>query len=125
MWDRIIAMLVYAAIVLLVLPRLSLVLPAVALGVRLSLAQAWRMSHGNTLRLALATLLCCLPAFAPMLAALLWAESYGTVDGAGYVVREVINCLSYAVLAIFAVTLLSLTYRLFSSQRAEGASPPA
>jgi hypothetical protein len=43
---------------LLVLPRLSLVLPALALGERLSLRHAWRITRANTLRLALATCAC-------------------------------------------------------------------
>src|SRR5262249_56751961 len=50
------------AIGLLVLPRLSLVMPATALGERLSLRHAWRMTRGNTLRLGMATALCMLPA---------------------------------------------------------------
>ena len=47
---------------LLVLPRLSLVMPALALGQRLSLRHAWRITQGNTLRLGTATALCMLPA---------------------------------------------------------------
>ncbi len=50
------------AIGLLVLPRLSLVMPALALGERLSLRRAWRITQGNTLRLGMATALCMLPA---------------------------------------------------------------
>ena len=50
------------AIGLLVLPRLSLVTPAMALGERLSLRHAWRVTRGNTLRLGVATALCMLPA---------------------------------------------------------------
>jgi len=50
------------AIVLLLLPRLALVLPAVALGELLSLRHAWRITRANTLRLGLATFLCVLPA---------------------------------------------------------------
>jgi hypothetical protein len=50
------------AIGLLVLPRLSLVMPAMALGERFSLRHAWRITRGNTLRLGAATALCMLPA---------------------------------------------------------------
>lgn len=115
------------AVALLVLPRLSLVLPAVALGERLSLRDAWRTTRGNTLRLALATCVCMLPAWVPALPYLWWDWSAATVSRAAYVGGELIVSLSIAVLTIFAVTLLSLMYRFFaaSSQGAEGASPLA
>jgi hypothetical protein len=112
-------------IVLLVLPRLSLVLPALALGARLSPARAWRMSRGNTLRLALATVLCILPAVLPVLPAVWWEWTAGTEDRVAYVVGELINSVGYAVLIIFAVTLLSLTYRFFAAPGDESASPSA
>jgi hypothetical protein len=53
------------AIALLVLPRVWLVLPAIALGEPLSLAGAWRATRGNTWRLAWAGLLCSLPPLVP------------------------------------------------------------
>ena len=59
------------AIALFVLPRLSLVLPAIALGERLSLADAWRVTRGSTWRLAGATLLCSLPPLIPLISAVL------------------------------------------------------
>ena len=48
-----------------VLPRLSLVLPAGALGERLTLGEAWRATRGNTWRLACASMLCSLPPLIP------------------------------------------------------------
>src|SRR5262249_4518564 len=48
-------------IAIFVLPRLSLILPAIALGESLSLTAAWHLTRGSTWRLAMATLLCSLP----------------------------------------------------------------
>jgi hypothetical protein len=128
------------------LPRLSIVLPALALGERLSLWEAWRATRGNTLRLALATCLCMLPALfliilLPLLSFLLWSPSWEDMqqmqewtratpqnfidrilDSVSY---AVFNSLAYAVLTIFAVTLLSLAYRLFAGPGREDAAPPA
>jgi hypothetical protein len=113
---------------LFVLPRLSLVLPALALGERLSLSKAWRITRGNTLRFALATYLCMLPALLllmplPLLSLVLSGPGWlnQLLDSLGYIV---FNSLAYAVLTIFAVTLLSLTYRFFVVP-GEGAAPPA
>jgi len=112
------------AIGLLVLPRLSLVMPAMALGEQLSLRCAWRITRGNTLRLGMATALCMLPAvtlaiLVPllMLLVLMWAwmpvwdlaiqlsQSYA---------YAVFVALAYPILTIFGVTLLSLAYRFFA-----------
>jgi hypothetical protein len=135
-------------LLLLVVPRLSLVLPAVALEQELSLREAWRASRTNALRLALATGLCMLPAvFLLMLPSLLtlllrapwwldfswerivslmWVTTpvrlflHWIMDSIGY---AVFSSPAYAVLTIFAVTLLSLTYRFFLSPREASASP--
>jgi hypothetical protein len=116
----------------LMLPRLSLVLPALAIGQRLSLGQAWRITRGNTLRLALATCLCILPAFLVLLLPLLFLSLFlRASDQAtslsqlldsfdqllGSPMLAVFNSLGYAVLIIFAVTLLSLTYAFFAAPR--------
>ena len=126
------------AIGLLVLPRLSLVMPAVAVGERLSLRQAWRITHGNTLRLGVATALCMLPAVtlamvvpllmllvrapwwldfswpqivAPMWALVpVWELAIQLSQSLAY---ALFTALAYPVLTIFGVTLLSLTYRFF------------
>lgn len=118
------------AVGLFMLPRLSLVLPALALGERLSFSKAWRVTRGNTLRFALATCLCMLPALLllmplPLLSLVLagpwWLNQL--LDSLGY---AVFNSLAYAVLTIFAVTLLSLTYRFFVVPADdEGAARPA
>jgi hypothetical protein len=125
---------------LLVVPRLALVLPAAALGERLSLRQAWRSTRANALRLALATCLCMLPAVGlfTLLPSLLgyldrtW--TFGVDTPIGYVIRQLVdspvyavfNSLGSAVVAILAVTLLSLTYRFFGrgpDERQTGPSP--
>jgi hypothetical protein len=120
-----VALFLALAVALLVVPRLSLVLPVVALGEPLSLRQAWRITRGNTLRLALATVLCILPGLLPSLPAFWWAWTGATDNRAFYVAGELIGSVGYAVFAIFAVTLLSLTYRFFSEGRDGGPSPPA
>jgi hypothetical protein len=124
---------------LLVLPRLSLVMPALALGERLSLRHAWRMTWGNTLRLGAATVLCMLPAvtlallvpllmllvgapwwlgFAwPQIVALMWAilPLWGlAIQLSQSLACAVFVAIAFPVLTIFGVTLLSLTYRLFA-----------
>jgi hypothetical protein len=125
---------VVLAIALLALPRLSLVLPAVALGEAVSLRQAWDSTRSNTLRLALATGLCMLPATA--LLAFSWVRTVGSMWAQ---IKEqppadplseppayaILDSVGYALLTIFAVTLLSLTYRFFVAPGAKSAPPPA
>jgi len=131
------------AIVLLLLPRLALVLPAVALGEPLSLRHAWRITRANTLRLGLATFLCVLPAlsvallvpFLKLLVTALWWLDFSwpqilALSWAWMSVRELSQTLAYAVfvalayvcLSIFGITLLSLTYQFFVAP--DYASPP-
>jgi hypothetical protein len=123
------------------LPRLSLVLPALALGERLSPWDAWLATRGNALRLALASCLCMvpalllimlLPALAWLLSVLPWEWTHmpawtaglrfinQLLDSIGY---AVFNSLAYAVLTIFAVTLVSLTYRFFVARHEENELP--
>ena len=121
------------AIGLLVLPRLSLVMPATALGERLSLRHAWRITRGNTLRLGMATALCMLPAvtlamLVPLLMLLVrvsWWLAFSwplgwvpvwllTIQLSQSFAYAVFVALGYPVLTIFGVTLLSLTYRFFT-----------
>jgi hypothetical protein len=131
------------AVAIFLLPRLSLVLPALALGERLSLWDAWRATRGNTLRLALATALCMLPALflimsLPLLAVLLSAlssestpmqeliTSLNAIDQiVGSITYAVFNSLAYAILTIFAVTLLSLAYQALIAQRRDSGLPAA
>jgi hypothetical protein len=126
------------AIAIFLLPRLSIVLPTLALGERLSMWAAWRVTRGNALRLASANCLCMLPAlflilWAPLLSLLLLALSSESIDirtaitGVDVIDRlidtipyAVFNSVAYALLTIFAVTLLSLTYRFFVPPREDG-----
>jgi hypothetical protein len=138
------------AVGLLVLPRLSLVMPALALGERLSLRHAWRITRGNTLRLGAATALCILPAVTlatmvpllmllvrahwwldfswPQIVALMWAWrpvwdlAIQLWQSLAYAVFVGI---AYPVLTIFGVTLLSLTYRFFAVPTTEVAASKA
>jgi len=122
------------AIVLLLLPRLVLVLPGVALGAPLSLRHAWRITRANTLRLGLATFLCVLPALSvamlgpflkllarapwwldfswPQIVALMWAWDLAIQLSQSHA-YAVFSTLAYVCLSIFGITLLSLTYRFF------------
>jgi hypothetical protein len=117
-----------ALAILLVLPRLSLVLPAVALEQELSLREAWRASRANTVRLALATALCMLPTFLLLTGELIaFMRALTGGEDAAHLAAEslgyaVFKSLAYAVLAIFAVTLLSLTYRFFAPAPAAAAA---
>jgi hypothetical protein len=124
---------------LLVLPRLSLVMPALALGERLSLRHTWRITRGNTPRLAMATAVCMLPAVAlatlvpllmllsrapwwlgfswPQIVALMWAWMPVwdlAIQLSQSLTYAVFVEIAYPVLTIFGVTLLSLTYRFFA-----------
>jgi len=118
-----------ALLFLLVLPRLSLVLPAAALERPLSLRDAWRVSRANTLRLALATLLCTLPGILPFLGDLnAYVRAWTTGEELSELVPDsfayrVLMPLAHAVLTVFAVALLSLTYRFFLQPREESAPP--
>jgi hypothetical protein len=124
---------------LLVLPRLSLVMPAVAVGERLSLRQAWRSTRANVLRLGAATALCMLPAVTlamlvpllmllvrapwwlgfswPQIVALMWAIMpvwRFAIEFSQSYAYAVFVMVAYPVLTIVGVTLLSLTYRFFA-----------
>lgn len=104
------------------LPRLSLVLPAIALGERLSLAGAWRATRGNTWRLAWASLLCSLPPLVPSTFLLWYVDSSARTAS---VIAGAVSSLAYVLFVTIAVTLLSLAYRHFVRQRDVGASPAA
>jgi hypothetical protein len=138
------------AIGLLVLPRLSLVMPAMTLGERLSLRHAWRITRGNTLRLGVATALCRLPAVTlamlvpllmllvrapwwlgfswPQIVALRWAwmPVWGlAIQLSQSLAYAVFVALAYPVLTIFGVTLLSLSYRFLAVPSEGRSSAPA
>jgi hypothetical protein len=98
------------AIAIFVLPRLSLVLPAIALGENLALAAAWQLTRGNTWRLAMATLLCSLP-LALAFAVLFWFLTDET--NISSVLQAAPNALVYVLIVTVGVTLLSLAYRHF------------
>jgi hypothetical protein len=127
------------AIGLLVLPRLSLVMPAVAVGERLSLRHARHITRGNTLRLGVATALCMLPAVTlavlvpslmllvrapwwldfswPQIVGLMWAwmPAWGLARQLSQsLAYSLFTAVAYPLLTIFGVTTLSLTYRFFA-----------
>jgi hypothetical protein len=124
---------------LLVVPRLSLVMPAVALRERLSLRHAWRVTRGNTLRLGVAAALCMLPAVTlamlipllmvfvrapwwldfswPQIIALMWAWMPVwdlAIQLSQSLAYALFVALAYPILTIVGVMLLSLTYRYFA-----------
>jgi hypothetical protein len=110
------------AIGALVLPRLSLVLPAGALGERLTLGEAWHATRGNTWRLAWASLLCSLPPLIPA-AVLLWYVE-GSTPAVSMIGRTVYS-LAYVLFVAIAVTLLSVAYRHFVERRQSAAETAA
>jgi hypothetical protein len=102
-------------IVMFFLPRLSLVLPAIALGERLSLADAWRVTRGNTWRLACAVVLCELSLLAlllPLISLYLYLYAYLSTRTLSVIVAT-ISALAYVLVVTIGVTLLSLAYRHF------------
>src|SRR5262249_26873113 len=124
---------------LLVLPRLSLVLPALALGERLSLRHACRTPGATPLRLGGApplgfppavTLAMLIPLLMllvgapwwlgfswPQIVALMWAiwPLWGlAIQLSRSLAYAVFVAIAYPVLTIFGVTLLSLVYRFFA-----------
>ena len=101
----------------LLLPRLSLVLPAIAVGEQRTLWDVWRASRGNTWRLAGASLLCSLPPLIPSVVLLQYAEPSAR---ARWVIASTVSSLTYVLITTIAVTLLSLAYRHLVWQRPTG-----
>ena len=110
------------AMALLVFPRLSIALPAIALGEQLTLAQAWRLSRGNSWRLCMATVLCALPILL-FLGPLYWYFEWQS--RASSVVLGTLTSLTNALLVTVGVTLLSFAYRFFVLQPQDGSTPTA
>jgi hypothetical protein len=110
------------AMSLLMLPRLSIALPGIALDERLTLVQAWRMTRGNSWRLALATLLCALPTvmiFVPLYWYFDWQPRTSSV------ILQTLTSLIETLTVTIGVTLLSLAYRFFVLQQGNATTPPA
>jgi len=98
------------AIFFFVLPRISLELPAAALDANLPFTEAWWATRSNTLRLAFASLLCSLP---PLLLVGFVLLRVDRSTPEGKIAFQVIGAGLSALIAIIAVTFLSLTYRFF------------
>jgi hypothetical protein len=103
------------------LTRLSLMLPAVALGESASPSRVWRMTRNNTLRLIASSILCAVP----LLLSWLVQSFFDTTTMPSYVIGGLIELAGGAVLMIFGVTLLSLAYRFFTTPDDGSASAPA
>jgi hypothetical protein len=102
------------AILFFVLPRASLMLPAIALYRDLSPTEAWRASRANTWRLALASMLCLLPPLFLVGLAIMYAErSFGVPKLIATPVASAVVTLAMTV----SITLLSLAFDLFIRQR--------
>jgi hypothetical protein len=94
----------------LMVPRLSLILPATAIDANLPYDEAWLATRSNTLRLAFASILCTLPV------SLLAGFAFMRLDRSTPVAKiavQVAGAGAGALIAIIAVTFLSLTYRHF------------
>ena len=128
-----VAAVVVCLIAAIALLRLSLVLPAVAVGERLSPAQAWRCTRGNTFRWAMAAVLCVLPAvpllLLPTLVVLIVVLPGFSPESAVNISRSywhvVPASVFQAVLTILEITLLSLAYSFFTGPGDGRASPSA
>lgn len=90
------------------LPRLSLILPATAVEANLPYDEVWSATRSNTLRLALASLLCSLLPLLLVGFVLLRLDHPG-----GKIAAQVVGVGASALIASIAVTFLSLTYRHF------------
>lgn len=105
-------------LLLLVMPRLSVALPGVALGEEAGLAQVWRATQGNTWRLTLATMLCLLPVVLLLVPISIFEDP---TSRALSVLTGTVGSLLNAVLVTLAVTLLSVSYRVLVRGEAVGA----
>ncbi len=92
------------------LPRLSLILPAMAIEQPITLAEAWRLTRRHTWRLTIGTLLTLLPGLAAMS---LCERAFGDDTQVEFILKGALSAILYAVLATCAVSFLSLCHRHF------------
>jgi len=98
--------------------RLSLVLPAAAIGERLGFAASWRAMRGSTLRFLGGALLVCVPMFvAGRLATMAVTRLFGDWGVAFDLVRAAVVVGGWIALVGLAATYLSLAYRFFVQGR--------
>jgi hypothetical protein len=97
----------------LMLPRLSLVLPATAIEANLPFDEAWWATRSNTLRLAFASILCTLLPLIPLGLVGFLLLRFERASPVATVVVQAAGAAVGALIAIIAVTFLSLTYRFF------------
>jgi len=109
-WPVVIGVMAGVVAWFLLLPRFSLVLPAIALDRSLTVREAWGASGGNTLRLALATVLCSLPPLVPIVLVFSYID---TGTRASWTLSAAMISLTWAVAALVAVTLLSVAFQFF------------
>ena len=102
------------AILFFVLPRASLMLPAIALYRDLSPTEAWRATRGNTWRLALASMLCLLPP--PLLVGLAIMYAERSLSIPKLITTPVASAIVTLAMTV-SMTLLSLAFDLFIRQR--------
>ncbi len=97
--------------------RCCLKFPALALKRPMTLIESWRLTRGNTLRLALTSFLCSLPTWIFLVAWLTFTWDDAPIRPLqSYIVRETLFSFGYAIPTIFGVTLFSLAYRHFVDQ---------
>lgn len=104
-----------------ILPRVSLMLPAIALERDLPLTEAWRATRANTWRLGLAMMLCVFPPLLLVGAAIVLAER--TLNIPKLFVASA-ACALVALGMTVSVTLLSFAFDLFIRQRDPGKFMP-
>jgi len=98
--------------------RLSLVLPAAAIGEPLGFVASWRAMRGSTLRFLGGALLVCVPAFvAGRLATMAVTRLFGDWGVAFDLVRAAVVVVGWIALVGLAATYLSLAYRFFVQGR--------
>jgi hypothetical protein len=101
--------------------RCCLKFPALALKRPTTLIESWRLTSGNTFRLALTSFLCSLPTWIFVAAWIILTWDWPIEQPlATYIRHETLFAFGYAIPTIFGVTLFSLAYRHFVDQ-----APPA
>jgi hypothetical protein len=119
LFPLLMALLVPAGIIAMMLPlRFCLKFPAIALAQPMTLMDSWRLTRGNTGRLAFASFLCSLPIWFLLL---IWfvvftEEKAAPLPITSYIAQETLFSLAYAIPTIVGVTLFSLAYRHFVDQ---------
>ena len=108
--QKLLSSLATLALILFLLPRIALTLPAIALGRDLDPWESWRATAGNTLRLGFAGILAVMPLFLLLGLAVMYLERTWHISK--LIVTPVASVFG-ALAVMVSITLLSLSYGFF------------